>query len=142
MTDDGTTDLIVAQAHAAELERQVAIERTSRETGVPAGVLAAAATAADVDAIAAGALLWKAQAPQGVPPPPRTAAVSASMVTSADSFRAGTPPQVTSAHTLKGKSAKEIMDLYRSGSLADLGAAAPRPQRIGLSGAPTDQTAR
>jgi hypothetical protein len=61
------------QQQIDELQRQIAIDRTSRVTGVPPGLLANGKTAEQIEQIAASAIAWKAEAPAAPTPP--TAAV-------------------------------------------------------------------
>ena len=135
---DNTDALADRDSHIAELQRQIAIDRTSRETGVPPDLLGTGRTAEEIERIAADALAWKAAAAPPEPSRPLTAAVPASVVTSAD--RIELPGQVTTRDQLSRMSPAERMRAWREGRLVNLGANPPGPRRIGLSGAPTDQT--
>jgi hypothetical protein len=112
----------------AALERQVAIQRACRETGLPAEVLAGAATAEEVERIATDALAWRvATSPPEATNPP-TAAVSASVVTSADRIGMATG-QIRSRDQLAQLPPAERLRAWREGRLASLGVAQPpRPR--------------
>ncbi len=120
----------------AQLEAEVVRSQVSRETGVPIGLLANGQTAEEIERIATDALAWRAEA---APPlsRPATAALPASLITSAD--RVEMPHQVTTHDELKRLNPAQRMQAYREGRLMHLGANAPQPRRIGLSGAPTTQ---
>jgi hypothetical protein len=137
MTDinDGDAETLADQEQRIEaLERQIAIERTSRITGVPPDLLGNGTTAEEIERIAADLLGWRAAAAASRP---QTAAVSASVVTSGD--RIEMPHQLTTHDELRRLSPAERMRALREGRLIHLGANPPPPRRIGISGSPTQQ---
>jgi hypothetical protein len=105
-------------------------------TNVPAALLANGDTTEQIWDLARSATEWKAAAQ---PPRPATAAVSASVVTSADTFQSGSAPQIQTHSELQRLSPAERMRAYREGRLSALGANPGQPRRIGLSGAPTNR---
>lgn len=135
MSDDN--GLAERDQRITELTREIAVSRVSRETGVLPELLVNGQTVEEIERIAADALAWKLE---GQPVKPPTAAVSASVVTSAD--RIAMPHQITTTDELRRMSPAERMRAYREGRLTHLGANPPQPRRIGLSGAPTNRVPR
>lgn len=111
-------------AQIAALNRQIAIEGTVHETGVPAELLANATDADDMARIAAEALAWRAAAAPSRPP---TAAVPVSTVTSADRI-AMAAGQVTTRDQLAQVSPAERMRAWREGRLTQIGVGQPPPR--------------
>jgi hypothetical protein len=131
---ENTGPLADRDEQIAALERQIAIDRTSREYGLPPELLGSGQTAEDIERIAADLLAWKAATTPQPPSRPTTSAVLASRVTSAD--RIEMPGQVQTLDELRRLSPGERMRAYREGRLAHLGANPPGPRRIGVSGSP------
>ncbi len=111
-------------------------EAVAEVTGVPVGMLTGE-TPQEVWQSARTAADWKQATGPQPPSRPPTAAVPASLVTSAD--RVEMPHQVTTQDELRRLSPAQRMQAYREGRLIHLGANPPQPRRIGLSGAPTQQ---
>jgi hypothetical protein len=131
---DNTGPLADGDEQIAALERQIAIDRTSRETGIPPSLLGTGQTAEGIERIAADLLAWKAAATPEPPSRPTTSAVRASVVTSSD--RIEMPRQVQTLDELRRMSPGDQMRAYRAGLLSHLGANPPGPRRIGISGSP------
>lgn len=117
MTDSDENTLTDQQQHIEALERDLAIERTSRLTGVPPDLLGNGNTAEEIEQIAADLLAWKAAAPPAQPP--ATAAAPAYTV-----------GQI-SRSTLQYLSPEQISAVHREGRLEGIGAPAPPPRRTG-----------
>lgn len=133
MSDDDDTGEVTGEvdkdARITELERQLAVERASFETGVPAEILAAAATPEDALRIATDALLW--QADSAPPPPPATGAVPVDWANGVGTLGASdrmnpryAGPQTREA--LSRMSPAEILSAWRSGHLSQIGVGAPQ----------------
>jgi hypothetical protein len=105
-------------ARISELDRQIAIRRTSLETGVPPGLLSQGRTVEEIQQHAADAIAWKAAAPP--PPPPATAAVPA--YNGVGQISRNTLPYLNPAAQLEA---------WRQGRLEQIGAPAPEPRRNG-----------
>ncbi len=103
-------------------------------TGVPLWMLTGESPN-DIWQSARTAVEWKEATGPQLPSRPPTAALPASVVTSAD--RVEMPHQVTTQDELRRLSPAQRMQAYREGRLMHLGANPPQPRRIGLSGAPT-----
>lgn len=118
-------------ARISKLERQLAIERASFETGVPAEILSAAATPDDALRLATDALLWRAEtAPP--PPPPQTGAVSVDFANGVGTIGATDrilprymPIQTRDA--VSRMTPAEVLSAWRAGYLTSLGVGAPKP---------------
>jgi hypothetical protein len=106
-----------------QLEAENLRLRLSGETGVPASLLGDASTEADIRAAANAALAWKAATAAPPPSRPQTAALPASVVTSAD--RVEMPRQVQTLGELRRLPPAERMPAYREGRLMHLGANRP-----------------
>lgn len=110
---------------------QLAIGQVSFETGVPTELLSTAETAEDAMRLATDALLWQADSQPAAPPPPATAAVSASEVSSGTGVLGPTErmlsqyQQVRTRDALSRMSPAEVLHHWRSGNLAGLGVSAP-----------------
>jgi predicted component of type VI protein secretion system len=128
-------DLSDRDQRIAALEHDIHLNRASRLSGVPVQFLTGTSEA-EVLASTQAAIEWKAAAAQSIPPGPKTSAVLASTVTSAD--RIEMPSQVSTRDQLSRMSPAERMRAYREGRLVNLGAYPPQPRRIGISGAPTE----
>lgn len=113
----------------AALELSIARDRTERETGVAASLLAGARTVEEVEQLAGELLAWKLE---GQPTPPATAAVSASIVNYGSSGspldgRIVGPPQILSRSELAAMTPADRMAAWRSGRLATMLGASPYP---------------
>lgn len=134
---DTAAQLAARDDQIAALQREVNINRVSRLTGVPPEFLSGT-TEDELFTSAQNALEWQAEREEAISQSmPQTAAVPASVVTSAD--RIEMPHQVTTQDELRRLTPAQRMQAYREGRLIHLGANPPGPRRIGLSGAPTDQ---
>jgi hypothetical protein len=115
MSDDANKRL----EELAELDRQIAIRRTSLATGVPVGVLDSATTEEEAKALAEKALAWKAAgspAPPTAPPPTAPQRYLPNQLRR-EALAQMTPQQVSAAHRL--------------GQLEGLGAPSPAPRKTG-----------
>ena len=131
---ENTGPLANRDEQIAALERQIAIDRTSREYGLPPELLGSGQTAEDIERIAADLLAWKAAATPQPPSRPTTSAVPASVVTASD--RIEMPRQIQTLDELRRMTPAARMQAYRAGLLSSLGANPPGPRRIGVSGSP------
>jgi hypothetical protein len=128
VSDDDTGE-VDKDARITELERQLAVERASFQTGVPAEILSAAATPEDALRLATDALLWRAET--APPPPPQTAAVSADMVTAGTGVIGAADrilpryQQVQTRDAVSRMTPAEILSAWRAGHLSQIGVGAP-----------------
>jgi len=117
MSDESAETLADKERRIAELDREIAINRISRETGVPLDLLGRGRTAEEIEQIAADAIAWRAAAPPA--PTPTTSAVPTSRV---GQIGRNTLPYLSPADTRA---------VWRQGRLEDIGAPAPPPHRNG-----------
>ena len=106
------------QAELAELDRQIAIRRTTLETGVPPELLQNGRTAEEIAQHASDALAWRADTRSAAAP--STAAVAPY----------GGTGQI-SRPLLSQLDSATTMALYRAGRLEGMGAPPPPPRRNG-----------
>ncbi len=128
MTQD-SADSIAAQlaarnAEIAALEREIAMHRVSRLSGVPPEFISGA-TEEELLNSAQDALEWKTEGEAAISPSrPPTAAVPASIVTSATRIEG--PKQITLGEFSR-LSPQERMQAVRAGLLMNEGVAPPQP---------------
>jgi hypothetical protein len=121
-------EIAKAQEEARAAREEAARERVARETGVLPQLLGGG-TEEDMRAAAQVALEWRGPQAQ-TPPPPQTAAVPASTVTSGDKMGHGpnTVPQLTREQFV-ALPPNERMRAVREGQCTDLGIGKPHEQR-------------
>jgi hypothetical protein len=135
MSDEAGDLLADREAQIVRLQHEIDANRVSRISGVPIEFLSGA-TESELFTSAQAALAWKAEgAEPDSPPAPRTSAVPASTITSADRI-AMSAGQITSRDALARLSPQERLRAWRDGRLQQLGVNPPGPTRIGISGSP------
>lgn len=121
-TPDFDAEKATRLAELAELDRQIAISRTSLETGVPQGFLQNGQSAEEIAQIAADAISWRAAEKPSAPPPAPSARPAYSSVNGVSQF---------SKDALKYLTPQQINAACAENRLSAIGAPRPEPRRTG-----------